>query len=129
MSQSITQKLEKFLGSNIAKTLVSVVVIIFTAGVVYEKISYSIENMPKEIAEELIKQITDAEKKIDAVDKKVDEHVLVDHVQKEGIKDALFELKQRLKDVENRQSGYANREFVRPSGVEIPEPEENKKRR
>lgn len=125
MSQSIIQRLEKFLGSNISKTLVTLVVIIFTAGVMYEKLSYAVVNMPKQIAAEMIKQLTDLEKKVDVIETNARHHEVVDNIEKQVINEKISELKNALNRMQERQDGYAQKTFIRPSSPSI---EETKRR-
>jgi len=61
--------------------------------------------------------------------KKIDEHMLSDKFEKQIMSTEITVIKEQIKDIQIELKQMPKREFVRPSNVEIPEPEENKKRR
>lgn len=107
------KRVNNFLGSNILKFAGSVILATYLIGVWTERL----EQLPKEIATELIKQIDDVKSKQDAheLSDKYDKQIINNRI--DNVVLMVNEIKQDLKT--NRQKA----EFIRPTTPELPEPE------
>lgn len=107
------KRVNNFLGSNILKFAGSVILAIYFAGVWVERM----DNLPKEIASELIKQIDD-------IKNKQSSHELSDKYEKQIINNSIDNLMVMINDVKDDiNTPRQKAEFIRPTTPELPEPE------
>jgi len=110
-------KIEKFVTRPIFKTALWLISAIFLAGVWVDKWEYKMEQMPKEIASELIKQLGDLKEKQSS-------HELSDKYEKQIINNRIDNLLVMINDVkEDINTSRQKAEFIRPNTPELPEPE------
>jgi hypothetical protein len=110
-------KIEKFVTRPIFKTALWLISAIFLAGVWVDKWEYKMEQMPKEIASELIKQLGELKEKQSS-------HELSDKYEKQIINNRIDNLLVMINDVkEDINTSRQKAEFIRPTTPELPEPE------